>query len=274
MCTLSVIARTDGYLLAMNRDERIVRGAGELPEIHQLNGTTATYPSDGAGGTWIAGNQHGITLALLNQNSIVQRALDSSKVRSRGAIIPTLASAPSLAGLQAAFCALNLEGIQPFRLVGVFPSERAIVEWGWDSSQIMFKTHGWQPRHWFSSSLSDSQAESLRGAACRAAQHELDAGSAPWLRRLHASHAGGPGPFSLCVHRDDVKTLSYSELVVTPGRIQMEHFRGSPCTMDQIHRVILRDFSPEGSGAQRYDWRAEVHAGYAQDPSRPKCRSG
>ncbi len=239
MCTLSVITRTNDYLLAMNRDERIVRGAGELPEIHQLNGTTAMYPSDGAGGTWIAANQHGITLALLNQNCIVQRALDS-KVRSRGAIIPILARGSSLAGLQAAFGALNLEGIQPFRLVGVFPSERAIVEWGWDSSQIVFQTHGWHPRHWFSSSLSDSQAESLRGAACRDAQHELDAGSAPWLRRLHASHAGGPGPFSLCVHRDDVKTLSYSEVLVTPGQIQMGHFRGSPCTMAQIQPIEIQ----------------------------------
>jgi hypothetical protein len=240
MCTLSVITRTDGYLLAMNRDERIARGAGELPEIHHLSGTTAMYPSDGTGGTWIAANQHGITLALLNWNDVVPRPLDRNNARSRGEIIPTLASAASLTGLQAAFSALNLEGIQPFRLVGVLPSERAIGEWRWDSTQLAFQTHGWHSGHWFSSSLSDRQAESLRGAACRDAQHELDAGSAPWLRRLHASHAGGPGPFSLCVHRDDVKTLSYSEVLVTPGHIQMGHIQDSPCTRAQLHSIEIQ----------------------------------
>lgn len=239
MCTLSVITRTDGYLLAMNRDERMARGAGELPEIHHLNGTTAMYPSDGAGGTWIAANEHGITLALLNWNDAFPRPLDRIKTRSRGEIIPTLANVASLTELQAAFGVLNLDGIWPFRLVGVFPSDQAIAEWRWDSVQLTFQTRGWHSLHRFSSSLSDRQAESLRGTACLDAQHEPDAGSALWLRRLHASHAGGPGPFSLCVHREDVKTLSYSEVVVTHGRIQMEHFRGSPCTMDQIHSTEI-----------------------------------
>ena len=240
MCTLSVITRNDGYLLAMNRDERIARGAGELPEIYHRNGTTAVYPSDGSGGTWIAANEYGTTLALLNWNDVVPRPLDRNKARSRGEIIPTLASAPSLAGLQAAFSALSLGGIQPFRLVAAFPSEQEIWEWCWDSTQLEFQVHEWKPRHWFSSSLSDEQAESLRGAACRDAQQELDGGSAPWLRRLHASHVGGPGPFSLCVHREDVKTLSYSEVLVTPGHIQMGHFRGSPCTMAQIHPIEIQ----------------------------------
>ena len=130
----------------MNRDERIVRGAGELPEIHHRNGTTAVYPSDGAGGTWIAANEYGITLALLNWNDVVPRPLDDNKARSRGEIIPGLASAPSLTGLQAAFGALNLEGIRPFRFVGVFPSEQAIAEWGWDSVQLTFQTRGWHSR--------------------------------------------------------------------------------------------------------------------------------
>ena len=239
MCTLSVITRNDGYLLAMNRDEKIARGAGELPEIHRLNGTTAVYPSD-AGGAWIAANEYGVTLALLNWNDVVQPEPDTGKVRSRGGIIPILAGAPSITGLQSAFAAFNLDGIRPFRLVAVFPSERAIAEWGWDSSQLTFQTLSWHSRHWFSSSLTDRQAEILRGAVCRDAQHQLDAGSASWLRRLHASHASGPGPFSLCVHRDDVKTLSYSEITVAPERIQMGHFRGSPCAMPQLNWIEIQ----------------------------------
>ncbi len=239
MCTLSVLTRENSYLLAMNRDERIARGAGEIPEIHQLDGTAAIYPSDGAGGTWIAANGYGMSLALLNWNDIVQRPLDSSKTRSRGQIITALGSYSRMAELQAAFGVLDLEGISPFRLVSVFASEKAIGEWRWDSSRLTFQAHGWQSRHWFSSSLSDKHAERLRGTVCRNAQYEADAGSVLWLRRLHASHAGGAGPFSLCVHREAVETLSYSEVILTPKDVQMGHFRGSPCTTGVIHPMKI-----------------------------------
>jgi hypothetical protein len=120
----------------------------------------------------------------------------------------------------------NFKGMLPFRLVGVFPSDQEIWQWRWDSLELDFKVHAWESRHWFSSRLSDARAESLRGAECRRAQYKSDASCVPWLRTLHASHAGSPGPFSLCVHRPDVKTLSYSEVAVTPGRIEMAHLRG------------------------------------------------
>ena len=50
MCTLTVVTRNDTYLLAMNRDEKISRGAGFPPEIHEFEGDKAIYPSDGDGG--------------------------------------------------------------------------------------------------------------------------------------------------------------------------------------------------------------------------------
>jgi hypothetical protein len=224
------------YVMAMNRDEKIVRGAGVPPEMHEFDGTRAIYPNDGDGGTWFATNEYGIAFALLNWNDVTPHSIDH-KARSRGQVIPALIDSRSLSDLHAVFDVSNFTGMLPFRLVGVFPSEREIWEWRWKSTQLEFQVHEWKSRHWFSSSLSDERAESLRGAACRNAEQEPDAGSVPWLRRLHASHGGGPGPFSLCVHREDVKTLSYSEIMVTPGHVQMGHFRGSPCTMDRIHPI-------------------------------------
>jgi len=147
-------------------------------------------------------------------------------------VIPALIDSRSLSDLQEVFGVSNFRGMMPFRLVGVFPSEQEIREWRWDSAQLECQVHEWESRHWFSSSLSDARAESLRGAACRAARHESDAGSVRWLRRLHASHTGGPGPFSLCVHREDVRTPSYTEVSVKSGNIRMCHFQGSPCTMN------------------------------------------
>ena len=238
MCTLTFVAGEDGYLLGMNRDERVARGSGIAPEVHECEGNRAIYPGDGAGGTWIGINECGIALALLNWNDVTPHSM-AAKTRSRGRVIPALIDSRSLSDLHAVFDVSNFQGIMPFRLVGVFPSEQEIWEWRWDSKQLGFQAHMWESRHWFSSSLSDDRAENLRGTTCRDAQRESDAGSVPWLRRLHASHAGGPGPFSLCVHRNDVRTLSYSEVTVTPTSVQMGHFQDSPCGMTQIHPIEI-----------------------------------
>lgn len=237
MCTLSVVTHEEGYRIAMNRDERIGRGAGTAVEKYELGGTAVVYPSDGTGGTWIAANEHGVALALLNWNDVVPRQVDPSQARSRGRLIPALIDTRSLAELRAVLDMLELEGMLPFVLVGVFPGEREIWEWRWNSASLESRVHPWQPRHWFSSSLSDLKAQNLRGQFCHSAWAESDAGSAVWLRRLHASHAGGPGPFSICVHREDVKTLSYTELDCTPEAVQCAHFMGSPCAMSSPSTV-------------------------------------
>jgi hypothetical protein len=240
MCTLSLITRDSGYLLAMNRDEKIERGGGELPDVHPLHNISVIYPSDGAAGTWISVNSYGNTFALLNSNAVLSNSLDCTKTRSRGQIIPTLGTSSSMTELNQELGVLDLKGILPFRLIGVFPSEKAIAEWRWDSAQLGFQAHPWESRHWFSSSLSDKEAQNLRGAVCRDAQYESDAGSVEWLRRLHASHAGSPGPFSLCVHRQETATLSYSEVACTPELVQMTHSRGSPCKSVQLSTIKIQ----------------------------------
>jgi len=229
MCTLSVIPRDNGYLVGFNRDERITRGAGLPPAVREVAGAKAICPTDGDGGTWIGACEHSVTLALLNWNDVTSQALSTKKSRSRGLLIPALIGSSTLPALQAALGDLNVAGILPFRLVGVFPLEERIGEWRWNSVQIEFVLHRWEARHWFSSSLSDSQAESLRGAACRDAWSQPDAGSPSWLRRLHASHTDPRGEFSMCVHRPEVRTLSYSEIDCTSTKLRMEHSTGSPC---------------------------------------------
>jgi hypothetical protein len=224
----------------MNRDERITRGAGEPPELHEFRGTQAIYPSDGEGGTWLGVNEYGIVLALLNWNNVISTSKTDRKTRSRGKVIPALIGSRCVTELRKAFQVSILEGMPPFRLVGIFPSEKQLQEWRWDSSQLESQLLQWESRHWFSSGLSDRQAEIVRGAATREAHSEPDAGSVAWLRRLHASHAGGPGPFSVCVHREDVKTLSYTEVILTPTTVAIEHYVGSPCSMRASRRAEIR----------------------------------
>ncbi len=121
MCTLTVVTGSDTYFMAMNRDEKIARGAGVPPEMHEFDGTKAIYPNDGDGGTWIAANEYGIGLALLNWNDLAPHGIHA-KTRSRGRVIPALIDSRSLWDLHAMFSVSNFTGMLPFRLVGVFPS--------------------------------------------------------------------------------------------------------------------------------------------------------
>src|SRR5437773_2621856 len=66
MCTVTFILRRRGYCLGMNRDEKLTRPAGVPPRRQMMSGRAVIYPSESGGGTWIAVNDHGATLAPHN----------------------------------------------------------------------------------------------------------------------------------------------------------------------------------------------------------------
>src|SRR6478736_5938086 len=85
MCTLTFIPKPQGYLLGMNRDERLTRELALAPTAIIASGLPAVYPREQGGGTWIGSNSSGITFALLNQNPGSHAQM---KERSRGGVIP------------------------------------------------------------------------------------------------------------------------------------------------------------------------------------------
>jgi len=235
MCTLSIVPGEEGYVLGMNRDERIARSPASWPSTVVAGSTEVVYPRDAAGGTWIAVNEHHMAYALLNWNDVFPRGVRLQKTRSRGFVIPQVLRLSSQAQVQSTLRNLNCAGMHPFRLIGVFPANRQIREWRWDTMRLYSQRHTWQSRHWFSSSLSDHKAQTLRGEVCQRAWAEEEAGSLLWLRKLHASHANGPGSFSICVHREDVRTLSYTEVTCTADAIHLSYFPVNPCLLWEEH---------------------------------------
>src|SRR5260221_5464470 len=91
MCTVSFIARKDGYALAMNRDEKLTRVAGLPPELFEVRGRVVLCPSEPCGGTWIALNDTGATLALINWYSAKARV--TAGAVSRGVIVNSVSAA-------------------------------------------------------------------------------------------------------------------------------------------------------------------------------------
>jgi len=225
MCTLSFIPEGSGYLVGMNRDEQISRPAALAPERLPIAGGYAIYPREKSGGTWIAANSLGITLALLNWYSAPPLY---PKTRSRGEVIPRLIAAEDSSSVHDALTKLELQGTLPFRLVGVFSRERKLAEWRWNQRLLEIQEFPWQRRHWFSSGLSDAEAQSARGSVCSSSGPD-GRPAREWLRELHRSHENGPGPYSICVHRADVRSLSYSEVAFSDQGLRMEYLAGSPC---------------------------------------------
>lgn len=228
MCTLTFIPTTDGFVAGMNRDERLSRPKALPPKRFSFFDHTAVYPHESSGGTWIACNSHGNLLALLNWND-VSPLRGATKVKSRGLLIPELISVGTLADTEAGVVQFDLNVFPPFRLVGAFPAESVIIEWRWNGSCLETTRFGWEKRHWFSSSMSDAQAQQERGRCCEQAElsHTMDLVSR--IRSLHQSHDPVAGAFSVCVHRQDVASVSYTEVCRAGENISMRYRGGSPC---------------------------------------------
>jgi len=237
MCTLSFIPHLNGYGVGMNRDELRSRPCALAPRYFECNGVTAVYPSETLGGTWIAVNAYGQLFALMNWYSADTRTF-TAKQRSRGEIIPQMIFDSDFRAAAPILVSSRLAGVLPFRLIGIDPKRRAISEWSWDGRRIRRSVFPWARKHWFSSSLSDLQAEEYRCATCTVGASVRDPEGPDWLRDLHRSHRPFSGPYSICVHRPEAVTVSYTEVLVNSRLITMRYVAGSPCESTRFHHVL------------------------------------
>jgi hypothetical protein len=227
MCTLTFIPKPGGYLIGMNRDENRLRAAALLPSITERNGMETVYPREAeTAGTWIAANATGVAMAILNQN---RGPHTGDKLRSRGTLIPEVIHCLGMREIVPRIERLDLSGMLPFLALAISPQEQVIVEWRWDGASLKSRPWTWRDHHWFSSGISDSLATQVRGAFCHTAWQRRDAGSADWLRRVHAAHTPVRGSFSVCVHRPEAATVSYTEIAFDGRDLVMRYHAGQPC---------------------------------------------
>ena len=227
MCTVTFIARQHGYVLGMNRDENLARVPGLPPTKKIMNGCRVLSPSDPGGGTWIALNDSGVTFALINWYSIASRV--KGETISRGLAVNAASSAKTPDATKTALTQLPLKQINPFRLVGIFPATREIVEWRWNLKMFSRQKLRWQHQQWISSGFDEPAAQRVRSQTFRKALNQNSVGSRDWLRRLHRSHAPQSGPFSICMHRADAATVSFTEVAIFQTKAIMTYHDGSLC---------------------------------------------
>ena len=124
---------------------------------------------------------------------------------------------------------LPLRRMNPFRMIAVFPKSLEVIEWRWDRERLAMESMGWRTWVWISSGLDEAGAQRERGLCFEQACQERDSGSLDWLRRFHQSHRPERGPYSVCMHRADAATVSYTEIGVEGDLATLRHSQGALC---------------------------------------------
>jgi len=227
MCTASWLPGTDGYFLCFNRDESRSRLPGRPPAPWTVNGLQVVAPSDGNhGGTWIGVNEAGLTVAVANRYQVTRPPLPADRI-SRGLLVMELLGQSSLGDLERALSDRQLEPYEPFTIVGLEHGAPAHL-WGWDGYALA----AWrqeEPGLLLASSAADQEA----AASARRNTFAQAAAAGPLdpkaLAAIHASHRPARGPLSVCMHREDASTVSFTMVTAVPGRISLAHANGPPC---------------------------------------------
>lgn len=209
MCTLSVIASPgrDALRLMMNRDERRLRPVAQPPVPRTSPGGTAIWPTDPvSGGSWIAANDAGLTLAVMNVNG-ARTPVDTP---SRGTLVPLLASCRSIGDLVARWRTLDTTVFAPFRLVALTLRTLAVFERGVPDPDI---TPVGRAHVFSSSSLGDDLVAGPRG---RLLADLLRREPDPWTAQTRFHQHAWPDRrhLSVMMSRTDACTVSCTEVVL------------------------------------------------------------
>lgn len=229
MCTVSWVHTATGYELFCNRDERHTRPLAWPPRLRERHGVRFIAPIDGeSGGTWIGVNQYGLTLALLNRYDVLAGP-PREEYLSRGWLLLELLDSVAPLHVQQRLQARRLTAFQPFTLAAVAVSEPACL-FQWDGCQLTIEDKAEAQLPLTSSSFATAEVVAERRA--QFAQLPLNADhSSSVLANYHQSHTPAPGAFSVCMHRDNAQTVSYSHIQVAAAQITFNYFPQAPCAV-------------------------------------------
>lgn len=224
MCTVSWLPGPDGYALCFNRDERRTRSPAAPPAEREALGVKYLAPLDGDfGGTWLAVNEFGLSLGLLNRYGPGGHTTSAAPV-SRGLLVLDLIVHRTAKDVLTALEGRDLAVFAPFSLVVVEPGQG--VRLGcWDGTTLCAATHRSPGFILTSSSVTEPEVAVARRAAFAA----LETVTEQALIDLHRSHLPERGRCSICMHRHGAQTQSFSLVRVGESTIHLIHTPDAPC---------------------------------------------
>ncbi|PKH07679.1 NRDE family protein [Moritella sp. Urea-trap-13] len=278
MCTVSWLLANDGYQVFFNRDEQKGRALAHSPKYFNDVGVKYLMPVDPVGGgSWIAMNQAGLSICLLNY---YQQKPPGKELISRGLLVKSLVSNTSLTKIRSALKKLSLQHYAAFTLL-VFPSHLTaqtgnVYAVRWDgntlttvtaispmvsSSVALAEVTNYREDHHnsillqhpilFSGEGCNDDLEMKENAALvdvenveeniieLTNQRCIEDKNSLALTRFHASHEPTPSYLSVCMHREDAHTVSFTHLVASRKQLKMNYVCGCPCSSKQHQSYAL-----------------------------------
>ncbi|MBI4718535.1 MAG: NRDE family protein [Planctomycetes bacterium] len=221
-----------GFRLACNRDESRARPAA-LPPVTRLFGARrAVLPIDPvSGGTWVAANDAGLVLTLLNVYPTTPGTrtlpVGERSLRSRGTIIPPLLELGDADSAAREAQALLPEEFPPFRLLLV--DGRHVHEGRSDGRGMAWSVTpmGEQALLFTSSGLGDEVVEAPR----RRLFNEMFRAEADWVAQQDEFHRHSwpdHPELSVCMRRAEACTVGHTVVEVTDLLVALSHRPGAP----------------------------------------------
>lgn len=216
MCTLTYRLTKHGYQLFFNRDEQTTRAQAIPPTYHKM--INAIYPVDPlGGGTWIAVEKSGLSLALLNYyqgrvNPLLQ------EFTSRGVIIPYLLMHKG--NLHEQLCSMDFSCFQAFQLC-VFEADLSAQsgqqdlakQYIWDGTLFTCSTLlGYPSLPITSSSVDYEDVYAYRKHLFTETVSETNAKKKDFIQ--YHQQQGSLGSYSVKMQRKEAKTVSFTAISV------------------------------------------------------------
>jgi len=236
MCTVTWAGTDTGYELFCNRDELRTRPRAEPTTLAEVDGVAYLAPTDPvAGGTWLAVNEWGVAVTLLNAYDLADKGRPSRQrePRSRGELVRALASSKSRAGSKLALERRDLTPYPPFTLAVFEPGRSGgagpplVLVLDWDGTALDERPPDTLPI--LSSSSYRSEAViAARREALASIRVDRSAASERSLR-FHRLHLEGGRTISPCMHRDHSVSVSLSWVRVDLESVEFRYAEGPPC---------------------------------------------
>ncbi|WP_045860533.1 NRDE family protein [Teredinibacter purpureus] len=238
MCTISWLYQSHSYHVFFNRDEQITRERALAPRLFSAPGFSRLMPIDPEGeGSWVAVNTAGITLALLN---FYQGRLPKGRLTSRGSVIRELSALGTLEDINRAVKTLSLAKYAPFSLLIFLPTfdgaQQSVVLWQWDGRALQKKSVASpiiSSARFFEEVLL-SRLSDYRTLVGKPKDCTVDS-----FYRLHQHHGECPSARSICMHREDARTVSFSHIEVSATNVVFRYKDGAACGTAPIETFKL-----------------------------------
>jgi len=229
MCTVSWLVENNDYHVFFNRDEQRSRSLAIPPQVINIEKTQALMPIDPDGnGSWISTNEFGLTLCLLNY---YQGSKPQGVLISRGLLLKSLSAFSTVESINQQLQKLSLYQYASFSLLAFGLNESGQVTqqtWQWDGKELIV-IELMSP--FTSSSVKFDEVSLSRLSLAKQLPTPLTVNA---LIEYHQSHEPEKGYLSVCMHRDDAKSVSFSHIHVGVDKTVFNYKNGSPCSSKAI----------------------------------------